>query len=297
MRYRKPRQHTRKEKIRRKKRFFLISFLLVVICVNMLYILNHPFLKLKEIQISGNETILEQDIQDFLSLNLEKKFLFLFPKNAIVFVNPQSLARSVENHFPRIYAVEGKIIDGNILTLNIEEREPHSLWCRNKSYENDFDEECFFADQRGYIYSRAPYFSEGVFEKIYTNPEALEIGKEVLDKKDFSDFFDLIKYLEEKHKMFFTQFLMQENGGTKLYFSLLEDRLVEQEPFLIYDQLISYEQLKENMKLLRKVKSFQKEFRERPSDLIMIDFRIPNQLRYTFKQKQENDTNISKNNE
>ncbi len=299
MRYRRPSQYSRKEKNRRKKKIFFIVFFAFVLVVLLIWGLNQPFFRLKRIEIEGNETVLRQDIEGFLEAYFNEKILFLLPRDIVLFVSPRGVARRVENHFPRIYEAEAHIVDGNIFHLEVEEREPHSLWCRNQVYERVFDEECFFADQRGYIYSRAPYFSEGVFEKIYMEPSSLEIGKEVLDKKRFSDFFRFIRDLEEEHKMFFTQFVMTEEGTTRLYFSLFEGVLVEQKPFLIYYQSASYDVLKKEVALLREAKSFQEVFKKRPQDLEILDFRIPNQIRYTLTPQKElnNDDTTTKNTE
>ncbi len=289
MKQRRPSQYTRRERSRRKRKILMISFLMMIIVVNFVWIINHPFLRIKTIHISGNETILTQDIESKLSSLFKKKNFFIFPRDSILFIRPKALARKIKNTFPRIYSANARIIDGNIFELKLEEREPHSLWCKNKVYKNSFDEECFFADQRGYLYSHAPYFSQGVFEKIYMNPDSLAIGEEVLNKKDFSEFFEFVDSLEEEHKMFFTQFVMDESESVKLYFGLLQNIPVEQNPALVYYNTSSYEDLKEQMRLLLNTKKFKREFKKRPQDLLLLDFRIPNQIRYKFKPIQKDD--------
>ena len=197
MKSRRPQQKTRREVRRGRRRYIITILLLLFLIIDFCWIMNHPQFKVTTIEIEGNKTILSMDIQQTVREYLDTKILWILPRDTVFLTNTHSIERAVNKKYPRIYNVETIIKKGTEVLVTVEEREPHSLWCKNENYESDFDEECFFADQKGYIYTKAPYFSEGVFEKIYTSGEILTIGQQVAGGEDFEEFFGFVDLLNE----------------------------------------------------------------------------------------------------
>lgn len=282
MKSRKPLQQSKKN-IRRKQKKGIIIFLLVVfIFFDFVWIMNHNHFKIDNLEIQKNKTISSSDIEKSIIQSLSKKAFGLFPRDNVLLTNTKKIEKDIKNDFPKIYNAEVVIKDGSKLIVSIEEREPHSLWCRNEDYESSFDEECFFADQRGFIYTKAPYFSGGVFEKIYTTNELLQIGEQVLTKDDFSNFFNFTQSLSDDYGISVDRVFVSDRNETRIYInSLLKNNFIYK-PFVIYNNNDSYELIHRNIGLMIQHDLFTKEFEKYPERLEFIDTRISDQIRYKF---------------
>lgn len=278
---------TRKEKKKFKKKIFIYIILLIVISATWLWVLNHDFFKPKTINISGEKTLLKKDIISSAETYLDEKFLWLLPKSNIIFINTTSIEKRIRKDFPRVYSARVTIEEGSDIFIEIEEREPHSLWCHDFEYEEVFDEECFFADQRGFLYTHAPYFSEGVFEKIYAQSDLLYIGAELADKKDFEEFFKFTSYLNSEYGIEISKIFLDYDGEIALYLESFNDVVFDKNPYIIYKYSDGYEIVKRNLHLMTQNKEFKKDFKNNSQDLRYIDLRIADQIRYKFATEEE----------
>jgi len=108
--------------------------------------------------------------------------------------------------------------------IQIDERKPHSVWCGNDP--KALDQSCFFVDQEGYIYNKAPIFSGSVFIKNYGDCADCEpIGKYFLDKFLYTELFNLISILAENDLKVIS--LIYEEGDFKF--------VLESGPILIFN--------------------------------------------------------------
>ncbi|MGB0925545.1 MAG: cell division protein FtsQ/DivIB, partial [Minisyncoccia bacterium] len=281
MKSRKPSSKTKKESRRWRKKTLITLVLCCVIFVNFIWIMRHERFAVTEIEVHGTQTILDVDIQEMTSNALNKNMLFLLPRSNMFILNTSRIENLIKNSFPKIYNADVSLKKNKKLVIQIEEREPHSLWCLNIDYDSDFDEQCFFADQRGYIYSSAPYFSDGVFEKIYTNQE-LVIGTQVMDKSGFADFFEFVELLGIHYGIVMNRVLFNQDNQIQIYINKILETDLLQGPYIIYHQGTDYELLDRNLGLMLGQKEFKKEFKKNASKLEFIDLRIGDQIRYKF---------------
>jgi len=267
---------------KKKFRFFFLFFFLILLFLFFYFFSRLDSLKVKNIFIEGNTTISKKELNSFLKNNINKNFLFFFSKNNIFFLSEKQLAQAVANAFPEIYHARLKIKQRDIY-LDVEERKAHSLWCKDADYSNIYNELCYFADQRGYIYARAPYFSDGVFQKIYLPADSIMIGKKVMDENDFQNFFHFIDALKKKTGMQIAKIFMNEPYDIKIFMtSFLGKTFKSPYPWFLFKKGDSYDLLLKEMDILLKQDLFIKNFREKGDELKFIDFRIPHQLRFKF---------------
>lgn len=283
MKSRKPSVKTKKEKKQKRRKQLMVSVLLIFIFFDFIWIMNNPKFKFSHITITGNETIPTKKIEQNIHGFLDESFLGILSKNNILLLNTNNIKKKIENLYPRIYHVDVFIKDNSILVLTIEERKPHSLWCKNENYLSDFDEECYFADQRGYIYTKAPYFSDGVFEKIYTTADVLKIGGQVMDKSDFLNFFEFTDSLYKEYNISISHiFIDEKTNETHLYISSLLDTRFKENPYIFYKNTNNYKSLLRNIGLMLNTEMFKKDWRDIPERLSFIDLRIDKQIRFKF---------------
>jgi hypothetical protein len=280
--------HRTKKEIRRRKRKFVISIIFIIsFLVFFVWFMNQEKFKISEIKISGNKTILTQDIKKDVQKNISEKILWLLPRDNVILLNTKNVQQDIENSFPKIYHVKASIEKGSILDIDIEEREPHSLWCKDQEYEKTFDEECYFADQRGYLYARAPYFSHGIFRKIYTTEEILKIGNHVMGKDDFIEFFRFIDSLFKNYEISISKIFINEQHEVKLYLESLTKKMFFYNPYIIYKDTEPYKIVGRNIGLMLSHKLFKDEFKKHSERLKFIDLRIDDQIRFKFYTDEE----------
>ena len=284
MRALKPQQKTKKEQ-RRQKRYRILSLsLFITLIVFLLWFLNQKSLQVSKVFIQGNQNVTRDDIQQVIQLYLQKKILWVIPQNNIFILSLRSLEHNIENTFPEIYNTKISLKNKTSLIVHVEERKPYSLWCKNDIYFSPFDEECYFTDQRGFIYMKAPYFSDGVFEKIYTDATLLKIGEQVMDENDFKDFFNFTHFLSEQHKISIARIVMTQDKDVLLYIKNIGHISFQKDtyPFLIYHYGTPYSLLMRNIDLLMNHKLFKNDLAQKKDRLKFIDLRIRDQLRYKF---------------
>ena len=278
----KPQKKTQRESQRTRKKTIITVLLLLFVIGDFIWIMNHRRFKVSEISIEGNQTIPSDDIQKIVDNYLETELLWSLPHNNVLLTNTQRLARDIKNAFPKVYETDIVFENGSDIKINIEEREPHSLWCKNENYISVFDEECYYADQKGYIYARSPYFSPGVFSKIYTNNERLKIGEQVLNKEDFEKFFVFTESLNNEDKISVDRVFLDAEGNIRMYMTSLLDVNFVHRPYLVYKHNESYDVILRNISLMINHEQFKKEFYENAERLEFIDVRIDDQIRYKF---------------
>jgi hypothetical protein len=284
------RPHTEtKKQIRRKKRknIFFIVFVIFFI-VFFIWFVNQKKFKITKIIISGNKIVLSEKIDSVINKNIDRFLLFVIPRDNVFFVNTNSIEKDINNYFPEIYNVRAKIQKGSELFVEVEERMPHSIWCEDSNYDLPFYEKCFFADQKGYLYTKAPYFSSGVFEKIYVKKnDILKIGEHPMNKESFEGFFKFLSFINKKFNIRVDKIFLYENGDVKIYISSLLDKTFYQKIYLIYSSNDTYEIVERNLSLMLQHKLFKDEFKKHPERLKFIDLRIDDQIRFKFYTDEE----------
>ncbi len=284
MRALKPQRKTKKERRRHKRYIIIMSLISIAVIVFLVWFLNQKSLQVSQIIIHGNQNVTESAIIQKLDEHLQKKILWLIPQKNILILSTRSLEHLVENAFPEIYHTHISLKNKTTLVVEVEERKPYSLWCKNNTYRSSFDEECYFTDQRGFIYMKAPYFSDGIFEKIYTDDSLLRIGEQVMDENDFKEFFAFTHFLASQYHIDIAKVVITKENEMLLFLKHIGNVSFRKGiyPFLIYHRDTPYTLLMRNINLLMHNELFQSDLKRYKDRLKFIDLRITNQLRYKF---------------
>ncbi|MCP6726705.1 MAG: FtsQ-type POTRA domain-containing protein [Patescibacteria group bacterium] len=107
--------------------FMIISFVIVVLSVYVLWFL--PFLQIKEIEISGNESIDKERVVIITEEKISQKVLGL-RSSSILFVNKSEISKALQDWFPEIESVSVHRNFPSKLTLDIFLRQEIISWCR-----------------------------------------------------------------------------------------------------------------------------------------------------------------------
>jgi len=147
---------------------------------------------ISEINISGNEVTNEKDIREIAQRGISGKYGWLFHRDN-VFIYPK---RNIEKG---LFAFDKRIQEINIyrdsltgIAIEVSERKPRYVWCESVSEEETTDN-CFFLDEEGYIFAKAPQFSGSVFFTFHALREFTtdSIGNNLFEKSEFEKFIEL----------------------------------------------------------------------------------------------------------
>jgi len=168
------RDRKEKKSFRRKAIIFLWGLFLILVLAYVL--LLSPIFKIKEIKISGNRAIGNEEIRNSLDRFISEKFLIFFDKNNMFLATTSKLKEIIFKDFPRILLLKiNKNIFEKTINLEIVERKEAGIFCRG---------ECYYIDKDGVIFEKAPQTSGTLILAIKDNSaREVEIGKNALDKE------------------------------------------------------------------------------------------------------------------
>lgn len=127
--------------------------------------LSHAnILQIDEVVVRGQEVVTEESILSTAEEVLGGNYLFLFSKRNKLIYPKSQLRKTLLDNFTAIRSVDISREKNRVLKIGIEERKPTYVWCRDGS--SVADENCFYVDGSGYIYSKSPSFSKGVYIEL-----------------------------------------------------------------------------------------------------------------------------------
>ena len=173
--------HKKKE---REKKFYQFLFILVflIVLVGPVFVLRSEKLKVSQVSVSGNAVTQSSEVESLVRERLSGYYLGLIPRSSTLFYPKNEIMDALDKQIPRLASVSVSLDGFRGVSVEVIEREPSALYCAEL---ND-DEECYFLDNSGYIYSEAPDFTTGVY-LIYRREPSLEnpVDKYFLDKNEF----------------------------------------------------------------------------------------------------------------
>lgn len=117
-----------------------------------------PYFQVQEIEISGNSLVNGDDLIDAIKIKLEEEYLGFLPKKNIFIIPKGKILAETLQEFKRIKNITLEKKYFGAIAVKIEERNNSALFCEA--------ENCAYADESGYVFEKAPYFSGAVFLKL-----------------------------------------------------------------------------------------------------------------------------------
>lgn len=188
--FRRNRLESSRLKTRRKKLLLYKFTLFIVIILLSLgalgWLMRFDEVTIQNIVIKGYSTVGRDLLNTLTETHLTGSYFFLFPKNSIFIYPKHVIEASVLESFKRIKKVSVSFTDFQSIVVEVEERQPDSLWCDNATDIQNGVGECYFLDDRGVIFAKAPSFSGNIFFRYYGVVEGHPIGNRFLSPDEFS---------------------------------------------------------------------------------------------------------------
>src|SRR3989344_103145 len=194
MSYRRKHIKPRIRHLRPKKRFwqqplFWIIFLLLLVVGIAATFLFIPALQVSNIQISGNQATVTEDIENVARVNAGKHLVMGVWSRNIFLVNTQNINKAIIESFPGIQEV---VITKNMpqtISINIRERQPFAAFCQDTPSTNTG---CYSIDINGVIFAPLSTVVGTTVIKNSLNNKEVFVGENVVNKT-IMDVIDKVK--------------------------------------------------------------------------------------------------------
>lgn len=192
------------KKERRKNAFskvFIILAILVVLFIGLGLLSHLDSVVINDVEVSGVHVLDKESVRDRVLGFLSGNQAFVYARGNIFLFSKTDIATFIKSEFPRVYEVRLIEREGRTLSLDIEERDAAYLWCGAVApvYTDRFrDRDCYFIDQKGFIFDRAPFFTDGVYIVFYGGlAEGDPIGQTINIRNSMEDLKRFARALEE----------------------------------------------------------------------------------------------------
>ena len=156
--------------LRRKRQMSLLKkigiysiFILFVICL-VNYGLTANVVRIKNIVVSGNNSVATEDILKIVNTELDKVYLKVTPTDNILLLRSSIIENKVLNTYKKIGKVDVIIRGITSIEIAVKERKSDNLWCKGTPAES---KGCYFMDLSGFIFEDAPIFSNNSFPEYF----------------------------------------------------------------------------------------------------------------------------------
>lgn len=265
---------------KKRKRFFWIKigffFFIFVLLISLLsYLLKLQKITIDTITVQGNSAIIGEEIISLINQELQGEYYWIFPKKNIFIFPKNSIKDKILDTWKRAHTVDIERDSLTSLKIVIIEKKAKSLWCDGQLINNSNEDQCYFIDETGYVFSKAPAFSDNVYFRYYGNiPTSDPIGQKYLPTSNFQILSNFIQDLE-KLEIRPSKLLPKAGGEYELY---LEDG----SRILFYSR-DNYSRTLGNLETLFDSDVYKKDIKKSISPVDYIDVRFGNKVSYKFK--------------
>jgi hypothetical protein len=273
-----------KRRVRRIRRLVFFSVLFIGIVIGLAYLSGEKHTLINKINVTGTHIIYQDDIQKEVEANISGKYIYLFNK-ANSFIYPESkIYKNLISKFPRIEKLSIYRENPKTLHIDIVERTGSYLYCGVTVPETkeEIGENCYFVNNDGLIFDKAPYFSGNIYFKYYM---ALDSGitdplaKQMMSIDGFhklARFIDGVTYLGFKP----TYIILGRDGIHTLY---LNHGASDTAPIILFKNDADLDVLLDNLTLAMQKKEFADEINSKYNTLLYIDLKFKNKVLYKFQ--------------
>ena len=268
------------KKIRRKRWATGISISIFIILVTFFILLWIPAFRINSIEIKGAQSLFPSDISNFI----EKKSKYrcgILPCNSRIILRPSNLEDMVTKEFKRISAVSIHYKKIQNVIITIIERSPRDIWCTENE---SIAENCWYMDSTGYIFDKAPFFSDGVYMKwsggVTTSTEP--IGSTVETSFSFGDIDTLTNHLLETETII-TKINLVSEKHTELEIIRLFGYDVPLDSIIIVNPELGVDENINVLEILHNDIKFNTKLKNQSEQLKYLDIRFSDKIYYKFE--------------
>lgn len=273
----------RKKRTRRLRLGILFLVLIITIAGALAYFSFHKRVTINNVVVTGTSIINQFDIVSLVEKDLSGKYYYLYNRgNSLIYPRKEIFANLMVS-FPRIKDLSVYRDDFNTLHVGVVERLGSYLYCGSviPELESEVGENCYFVNNDGYIFDKAPYFSGSVYFKYYVkiNDEENPLGRNIFEADLFHD---LVRFSDGISELGFSpiSLTVEDNNIYSLYLNSISEGVT---PKVIFRTDNDLENILSNLSTAMDKPEFADEINSKYSTLQYIDLRFKNKVLYKFE--------------
>jgi cell division septal protein FtsQ len=253
-----------------KKVIFVVIFLGVLFGFG--FLLRYHKMQVDTFNVIGTSVIGEQDVEDSVREQLVGSWLWIFPRTSVLLVNDKLIERKLKEQFSRIETISVKRTNLHSIEITIKEFDAVYLWCTT------VEENCYFMDKQGIVYSEAPVFSGTAYPKVFTGAPVEELPFLGISETDLSRVADLQQKLSEINII---PVAFRDVSARELQIDFLHNKTIAK---LQIDRSTPTDTSLEYLFSGIRTEPLASLFRNESKVLLYIDVRFPNKVVYKFQE-------------
>ncbi len=184
-----PEFYKKKVQARRRKLLIVVG-VIIILTVAAVVILRLERLQIRTVTVSGAVVMGQDVVRAVVQEELSKSYFWLLPKSSILLYPKAELEEKLSSTFPRFKHIDLTLKGSHELEVAVVERKPEALYCAGEA--------CYFLDEKGFVFDRAPVFSSGVYF-IYRKETPLEnpLGQTLLGEVEFQSLSNFLEDLQD----------------------------------------------------------------------------------------------------
>jgi len=262
----------------------LYIILLFSLVGSLSYFSSDKRIVISKIRITGNSIIDSKELEQNVNEKIKGKYFGLFTKANFLIYPKDRIYKDLVINFPRINSLDINREGLDILHLSINERAGSFLYCGEFLPENieQVGENCFFVNNDGLIFDKAPYFSGDIYFKYYTEIKIIDgkvLGSQVYD---IAKFHELVRFVDGITSLGFKPIYLVKavDNSYSLYLKPINDKSI---PKIIFKEENDLATIFDNFKTAMGEKEFANEINQKYDTLSYIDLRFKNKVLYKFQ--------------
>ncbi len=154
--------------------------------------------RVSEIKISGANVVPNDEIRARVGEKLLGNYYFVYSKGNSYLFPRREIEASLLQNFTRLATATVRRASNRTIIAEVTERKPFAIWC-GEVYLREVNElnNCWFIDYTGFVFDRAPIFSEGVYPEVYGKLENIK-NSNLSGARLLPDRFNFVQTIEQK---------------------------------------------------------------------------------------------------
>ena len=191
-----PRLARRRRKVLIQKAVFL-GVATLLLAASAVWLSHLEAITISKISVAGTSPSTANAVEEFIQHELAGKYWHLFPKANVALFPRSAVEAAVLDAFPRLSSIELRLGDLDFIQAVVTERSSAALWCEAAKEEGASD--CYYLDQSGVLFEKAPVFEGNVFLRVYggISKTPHSVGSQVLAPEQFKKLYSFIISLRD----------------------------------------------------------------------------------------------------
>jgi len=180
---REPKYRKQRRIILTKKTALMACTVLLAVCLvaGIIYALRQPYFRIKRIEFSGLMVLKQEELEKHVKEKLAGYYSVIFPRDSYFFTDIEDISTYLKEKFPRVVEIKISKKLPDKLRIEIVERKFFSLLCGSDFINASSTPNCFFIDQTGFVYEKAPIATGSLILKIFTNNKNIATKGKMID--------------------------------------------------------------------------------------------------------------------